>query len=191
MPYPLMRTDRRWFLRAAAAMGGALTGCQKQSKPVEETEPSRLGKPVSAYGEPSKYVTAKRTYRDTKTPEASSSHTPLQDSQGILTPPGLHFERHHAGVPEIDPAQHRLLVHGMVERPVVLTMDEIRRLPSVSRILFVECAGNGGSEWSPKGAPTPPGASVVARVHVMSGEWRALLRNKQRCGARAGCSVHE
>jgi sulfane dehydrogenase subunit SoxC len=170
-----MHTDRRWFLRAAAAMGGALTSCQKQSTPVAEVEPNRLGKPVSAYGEPSKYVTAKRTYRDTKTPEASSSQTPLQDSQGILTPAGVHFERHHAGVPDVDPAQHKLLLHGMVERPFMLTMDEIKRLPSISRILFVECAGNSGSEWSPKGAPTAQRSHGLASCSEWTGVSLALL----------------
>lgn len=163
-----------------------MTGCQKQTKPVEEAEPSRLGKPVSAYGEPSKYVTAKRTYRDTKTPEASSSQTPLQDSQGILTPAGLHFERHHAGVPDIDPAQHKLLIHGMVERPMVLTMDEIRRLPSVSRILFVECSGNSGSEWSQKGAPTAQRSTGLASCSEWTGVSLSLLLAE--AGVKPGAS---
>ena len=72
------------------------------------------------------------------------------DSCGILTPSALHYERHHAGVPRIDPAGHRLLLHGMVDRPLIFTMDEIRRLPSISRVHFLECSGNSSGEWGEK-----------------------------------------
>jgi sulfane dehydrogenase subunit SoxC len=78
---------------------------------------------------------------------ASISFTPLADLSGIITPSGLVFERYHAGVPQIDPAQHRLMIHGMVKRPLVLTMDDLQRLPSVSVIRFLECPANGGMEW--------------------------------------------
>jgi sulfane dehydrogenase subunit SoxC len=73
---------------------------------------------------------------------ANRSWTPLQDLHGIITPNGLHYERHHAGVPDIDPDAHRLLVHGLVEWPLVFTMDDILRFPSVSRLYFLECSGN-------------------------------------------------
>ena len=99
-----------------------------------------------------------------------SSSTPLQDSVGTLTPSSLHYERHHAGIPAIDPAQHRLVIHGMVDRPLVLTMDEIKRLPSVSRILVVECGGNSGSEWGPK-----TGADVQRAYGLAScSEWTGV-----------------
>lgn len=75
-------------------------------------------------------------------PTAAYSDTPLQDMHGIITPNGLHYERHHAGVPAIDPDQHRLLIHGLVERPLSLSMEDIVRYPSVSRIFFLECSGN-------------------------------------------------
>ncbi len=65
---------------------------------------------------------------------------------GIITPSGLHFERHHAGVPAIDPAKHELLLHGLVEHPLALSLAELKRYPSVSRIHFIECAGNSGRE---------------------------------------------
>ena len=69
--------------------------------------------------------------------------TPLQDLDGIITPSGLHFLMDHVnGIPDIDPQQHRLLMHGMVDRPLTFTMDEIRRLPSVSRVYFLECNAN-------------------------------------------------
>src|SRR5437660_7940170 len=135
------RTDRRKFLRLGAAMGGLFTACTKApTTAVEDTEPSSLGKPLSAYGERSGFEKSKRLPTPAglgKSPEIGSSRTPLQDSYGIITPSSLHFERHHSGVPAIDPAKHRLLIHGMVERPLMLSVDEMRRLPSVSQIHVV------------------------------------------------------
>ena len=75
---------------------------------------------------------------------SASGRTPLQDLDGIITPNGLFYERHHGGVPTIDPAQHRLMLHGLVDRPLIFTMDDIRRFPSESRIHFLECSGNPG-----------------------------------------------
>lgn len=72
----------------------------------------------------------------------SSALTPLQAGVGIITPSGLHFERHHNGVPTIDPQQHRLMIHGMVDKPMKYSVEDLKRFPSVSRILFVECSGN-------------------------------------------------
>jgi sulfane dehydrogenase subunit SoxC len=79
--------------------------------------------------------------------ESSISFSPLQDLHGIITPNGLFFERYHAGRPDVDPDQHRLMIHGMVERPLILTMNDIVRFPSVSKIHFIECPANGGMEW--------------------------------------------
>ncbi len=80
-------------------------------------------------------------------PNNFNSLTPLQDLHGIVTPSALHFERHHNGVPAIDPARHRLLVHGLVERPMIFTLKELERLPSASRIAFLECSGNTWDGW--------------------------------------------
>lgn len=77
----------------------------------------------------------------------TSSLTPLQDLDGMITPSDLHFERHHGGVPAIDPAQYSLLIHGMVERPMVFTLAELRRFPGKSAIHFIECSGNGGRAY--------------------------------------------
>src|SRR6266849_5577345 len=145
-------TDRRRFLRLGAALTGAFTAC-KPTPTVEQPEPSSLGKPLSVYGARSPFEKVARLPAAVKNPEIGSSRTPLQDSYGILTPASLHFERHHSGVPRIDSAAHRLLLHGMVDRPLMLTMNDIRRLPSVSRIHFIECSGNSSSEWGPKSAP--------------------------------------
>jgi len=107
----------------------------------------RQGAPIlsPAYGVPSPFESAvARKARDrTPTATAAASCTPLADLHGIITPNGLHFERHHAGVPAIDPEQHRLIVHGLVERPLMFTMSDLMRFPSVSRVHFLECSGNG------------------------------------------------
>ncbi len=90
----------------------------------------------------------------TRTPLSSVSFTPLQNLFGIVTPSGVHFERHHSGMPEVDPAQHRLMIHGLVARPLVFTMDELMRFPSVSRMHFIECGANTGMEWGNVAVPT-------------------------------------
>ncbi|NQZ11094.1 MAG: sulfite dehydrogenase, partial [Algicola sp.] len=78
---------------------------------------------------------------------SSISMTPLHSLKGIITPNGLVFERYHAGVPTINPDEHRLIIHGLVDRPLIFTMDDLRRFPSVSEIKFLECPANGGMEW--------------------------------------------
>ncbi len=78
---------------------------------------------------------------------SSVSFTPIHALEGTITPNGLCFERHHSGIAEIDPAQHRLMVNGLVRTPLVFTMDELRRFPRTSRIHFLECAANSGMEW--------------------------------------------
>ena len=145
------RTSRRNLLRmGAAAMGGGLLATQKA---LALETPGSLGTPLGPYGDRSPYEKAVRFTRQSKTPETGSSFTPLADSIGTLTPSSLHYERHHAGIPNIDPAQHRLVIHGMVDRPLSLSVADIRRLPSQTRVMVLECGGNSGSEW---GATTGP-----------------------------------
>jgi sulfane dehydrogenase subunit SoxC len=100
------------------------------------------------YGQPSPFEkdVIRRPRAPTPTNTAASSMTPWQNLHGIITPNGLHFERHHAGVPAIDPDQHRLVLHGLVNRPLIFTMEDIVRFPSESRIYFLECSGN--SFWT-------------------------------------------
>jgi sulfane dehydrogenase subunit SoxC len=145
------RTSRRHILRiGAAAVGGGLLAQQK----IQAIErPGQLGAPLGPYGERSPYEKAVRWTRQSRTPETGSSFTPLQDSLGTLTPSSLHYERHHSGIPTIDPASHRLAIHGMVNRPLSLSVADIRRLPSLSRIMVMECGGNSGSEWAASTAP--------------------------------------
>jgi sulfane dehydrogenase subunit SoxC len=163
------KSSRRRILSAGAALGGALLA-GRETASAAENEARHLGIPLGPYGERSPYEKAVRFTRESKTPETGSSFTPLADSVGILTPSSLHYERHHGGIPNIDPATHRLVLYGMVESPLSVSVAEIRRLPSVSRILFLECGGNSGSEW------TAPGGADVQRSHgLLSGsEWTGV-----------------
>ena len=105
---------------------------------------------VRAYGNPSKYekdVIRRTVPWLTATPESSVSFTPLHELDGIITPNGLCFERHHSGIAEIDPNDYRLMLHGLVDKPLIFTLDDLKRLPRVNRIYFLECAANSGMEW--------------------------------------------
>src|SRR5467141_3926006 len=115
------RPSRRQLLQIGAAVGGSLLAGQKTS--ALETNPRKLGEPLGPYSERSPFEKAVRWRRESKTPQAGSSFTPLAESNGILTPSSLHYERHHAGIPAIDPAHHRLVIQGMVARPLLLTVE--------------------------------------------------------------------
>jgi sulfane dehydrogenase subunit SoxC len=177
--------SRRWFLGLGTAWSAAVVACRSRAS-VPDPEPTALGAAVSAYGSRSKFEKAVRhVNQNTKVPlQEAASRTPLQETYGIITPSSLHFERHHGGVPEIDPATHTLTVHGLVDRPLVFTMDDLKRLPSVSRIHFLECSGNSGGEW--RGGS---GETDVQRIHGLTScsEWTGvpvstLLRE---CGGHA------
>ncbi|SAK66999.1 sulfite dehydrogenase [Caballeronia ptereochthonis] len=108
------------------------------------------------YGVPSSFEgnVIRRSARAPAMPGSGSSMTPLADLFGSVTPNGLVYERHHAGVPKIDPAQHRVVIHGLVRQPRLFTIDDLLRFPSETRVHFLECSGNTGSEWSgPSGLP--------------------------------------
>src|SRR3984957_10133754 len=85
-------------------------------------------------------------------PGPGGSDTPLEQLEGIITPSGLHYERHHNGIPDIDPATHRLLIHGLVKNPLEFSMDSLMRYPRISAMHFMECGGNSGGN----SGPTPP-----------------------------------
>ena len=78
---------------------------------------------------------------------AAVSMSPLHELEGIITPNGLHFTRTHNGVAHVDPNKFRLMIHGLVDKPLVLTLDELKKYPSESRIMFLECPANGAAEW--------------------------------------------
>lgn len=118
-----------------------------------------LGKPVAVqpYGMPStyeKYLQRRESPGLTRVSASSVAFSPLQGFFGTITPSGLHFERHHQGWYDIDPNKHRLMINGMVKKPLVFTMDDLMRLPSVSRIHFIECGANTGMEWGNVAVPT-------------------------------------
>lgn len=144
---------------ALAAVGLAARPAAAQSPPEPAPWTRSLGAGVAAmpYGVPSKFeanVVRRQSPGLTPQPQSSVSFAPLQSLFGIITPSGLHFERHHSGMPQIDPAGHRLMIHGLVRRPLLLTVDDVMRFPSVSRIHFIECGANSGMEWANAAVPT-------------------------------------
>ncbi len=172
------RRTRRGFMAKALAMGagasaaglaraaGAAAGAAGAGAPVDDPaimnlsrHATSLGQPVAArpYGRPSKWeanLQRRESPGLTRVSAASVSFAPLQGFFGIITPNGLHFERHHQGWWDIDPNQHRLMIHGLVKVARVFTVDELMRLPSVSRIHFIECGANSSMEWGNVAVPT-------------------------------------
>jgi sulfane dehydrogenase subunit SoxC len=160
---------RRGFLRtgsAATVAGAALGTATARGEGRSQGDPRRL------YGERSPFEKTTRFFgASTAALTTGSSRAPLQDLVGIITPSSLHFERHHSGVPTIDPAQHELLLHGLVDRPLRFSMTELRRFPSVSRVHFIECAGNAGREH--RGDPGP--TAQLSHGLVSCSEWSGVL----------------
>ena len=161
---------RRGFLRGAftIAAGGAAVLASVAGRAEFFGDPNilelplhtkSLGRPVAetGYGQPSQYernLQRRESPGLTRVPAASVSFAPLQGMFGIITPNGLHFERHHQGWWDIDPSKHRLMINGLVKNPLVFTMDDLMRLPAVSRIHFIECGANTGMEWGNVAVPT-------------------------------------
>lgn len=162
--------NRRAFLVGATSVLG-LTAAHLLLRPKSSSalrvpdDPTKVpGALATPYGSRSPFEHARRLTK------AQRSRTPLQDLHGIVTPSALHFERHHNGVPLLDPTRHRLLVHGLVEHPLIFSMDELKRFPATSRIMFVECSGNSGKEWKgPKG-------KTVQEIHGLTStsEWTGV-----------------
>lgn len=154
--------SRRRLLTGGLAAGtaiatGALSARTNAASTVDgaPATPSwtqHLGPGVDArpYGTPSAHegdVVRRNVEWLTATRESSVNFTPLHELDGIITPNGLCFERHHGGRADIDPTEHRLMINGLVDEPVVFTVEELRRLPQESRFRFLECAANSGMEW--------------------------------------------
>jgi sulfane dehydrogenase subunit SoxC len=179
--------DRRAFLTGAVKVAGLvaagnlsgdlLASAQAAESATLET-PSWMkmpGQPFRGYGQPAKYEEkVKRIivqpYKDIA-PGAGESMTPLHQLQGTITPNGLHYERHHSGVPDIDPARHELLIHGLVKRPLKFSVEALLRYPTVSRIYFLECSGNSFFNT----AAEPPQKSCGA-IHglISCSEWTGI-----------------
>src|SRR5215211_5815536 len=151
--------SRRALLRSGLIAGAATLGGKAAAAGNPANQPPNVpdwskylgdGVAVRAYGKPSRHE-AHVVRRDvewlTAAKESSVSFTPLHALDGVITPNGLCFERHHAGVAEIDPADYRLILHGLVDKPLVFTLDDLKRFPRLNRAYFCECAANSGMEW--------------------------------------------
>ena len=171
--------QRRRFIRRGVSIAGAalLGGGAKADDGHPSDHPPRWmtvpGRPLSNYGQPAeneqgviRWIAA-----NPAVPGNGVSWTPLQDLAGTITPNPLHFERHHNGVPAIDPAQHRLVIEGLVERRAVLSIENLLRFPRESRICFIECGGNSSSGWRAQ-----PLQSRVGHMHglVSCSEWTGV-----------------
>ena len=151
--------------RTAAAK--APPGAVEYPVPADPTrEQGRVMGVDGGYGSRSQFESEVRWFNPTKT----ASFTPMQSGYGIITPSGLHYERHHGGIPNIDPAKHQLVIHGQVDRPIRYSLADLKRFPTVSRTYFMECSGTTGRELMRATEPT------VQRSHglVSTSEWTGV-----------------
>lgn len=172
------RISRRTLLAGAAVaaggvlLGGLPIGAQEQqgaAPPPVPDDPTKMpGMPTRAVGQRSAFEHPERTPVGEQT---GNSLTPLHELTGTITPADVHFERHHAGVPTIDPARHRLLIHGMVDHPLELSVEDLRRYPAVTRTYFIECSGNGRKAYQ---APTPQMSPQLVDGLTSNTEWTGV-----------------
>ncbi|HWY76509.1 MAG TPA: molybdopterin-dependent oxidoreductase, partial [Verrucomicrobiae bacterium] len=178
------QTDRRGFLKNGAALAGLAVGASAIARPAAAAAEPALEKidELHLYGERSHFVTDVRN-GSINNPErrlkdeavAFGLRTPLQDSVGMITPSSLHFTISHGfEPPDIDPKEHHLLIHGMVDRPLIFSVDELKRLPFVTRFHFVECHGNS----SPRG----PGGDARVAVNATPQETHGFTSCSQWTG---------
>ncbi|MEX2177475.1 MAG: sulfite dehydrogenase [Gemmatimonadaceae bacterium] len=163
---------RAMIAGAAAAAGGALL---KQVVSAEAQESPGAGDPSRAPGTGTTAVGARSAFENpARSPTgvlSGSSLTPLQSLTGTITPGDLVFERHHSGIPAIDPSRYKLVIHGMAARAMTFTLDDLRRLPSVSRVHFLECSGNGRAAYR---APAPGMTPQNVDGLTSNGEWTGV-----------------
>ena len=159
-PMTNAKVSRRKLLTGGAALGGLVAG-STAARAAGTPDPliteiqdwnRYLGDGVDArpYGTPSEFeshVVRRDVAWLTADSKSSVNFTPLHELDGIITPNGLCFERHHGGIAEINPADHRLMIHGLVDKPLVFTMEDLKRFPRENRVYFLECAANSGMEW--------------------------------------------
>lgn len=172
--------SRRQFLQQAA-LGSALVAYSLPSQAKADIDYRELlpesmtkaGGEFTNYGQPSPYEqqVIRWISANPDMPGNGVSWSPLHELQGTITPNGLHFERHHNGVPSIDPAQHQLLIDGLVDKPLVFSVDALKRYPMQSRICFIECGGNSNSSWRSQPIQTAAG---YAHGLVSNAEWTGI-----------------
>ena len=170
--------NRRYFLTRSASVAGTLAAGGVAANAVAQEVPAWMktpGAPMRAYGTPSKFeASVQRPFASgypSVSPGTGSSRTPHQSLEGTITPNGLHFERHHNGVPDIDPAKHELLIHGLVTRPLVFNLASLSRYPMISRTCFIECSGNSGGN---AGAKPPQGTAGAIHGLASVSEWTGV-----------------
>ena len=141
---------------------------------------SNYGMPAQSEREAIRWVVSERSV-----PNMGASWTPLHALEGGITPNGLHFERHHNGVPQLALDKHRLLVHGLVEKPLFFSAEDLDRYPTVSKICFVECGGNSNAGWNPRPLNTRAGMlHGLASCSEWSGVPLAILLDEAGCGRK-------
>ena len=163
--------SRRDFLRSGLAAGTALlapvaagtaTAATQSQPPISLDAPSRrlAGQPFTPYGQPVTHErnTVRRIAANRLVEGNGVGLTPLEDLEGTITPSGLHFERHHNGVPQIDPALHQLVIHGLVKQPLAFGMPQLLRYPMHSETLVIECSGNSNVAWNREPMQRPVGS---------------------------------
>ena len=170
--------SRRKFLTVASAgvAGTVITG-RAVADTLADVPPREVGADLSGHGERSKFVhltmlpEAGPGMRNVDPSDAINSKAPLGKLVGTITPTDLHYERSHSGNPDLDPAKHRLLVHGMTRKQLVFTVDDLMRMPSITRTVFIECTGNGWENWK-KADPNV----TVQNTHglVSTNEWTGV-----------------
>jgi len=165
---------RRAFLKTGAIVASGTTFLSAKAAPPEVDVWSTLpGRPPEVYGNRSDYESDVVRTPGFSPPAlgAGASRTPHGNLEGMITPSALHFERHHNGIPNIDPTEHRLLIHGLVDRPLIFDLESLSRYPLVSRIQFLECSGNSRSLDSDQ-----PVAGTAQSIHglLSCSEWTGV-----------------
>jgi sulfane dehydrogenase subunit SoxC len=150
--------DRRLFLKRGVQFGviSSIAAASTSIATTTENNPADPawmhvpGKPFSPYGMPSSFEdnVVRFPTQNEAVPGNGVSWTPLHLMEGSITPNGLHYERHHNGVPQIDPKQHRLLIHGLVKQDLVFSIADLLRYPMQSKTCFIECGGNSNAGWN-------------------------------------------
>jgi sulfane dehydrogenase subunit SoxC len=154
---------RKFLQRTKDAAAGFVAAMASPSGAVSAIDSTKIqGAPTREYGSRSRFEKLKRRILPARYLSSTGSWTPLGHLDGMITPSSLHYERHHAGVPDIDPQHHQLLIHGLVDRPLIFSLADIRRFPIEHRICFLECSGNTYTEW------TGPAAVNVQQSHGLT-----------------------
>ncbi len=181
---PVLRALAQGGQATAAQTGasGAVSAAAAQTVPLDATKVPGL---------PSEALAGRSMFEQpVLTPTGvinGSALTPHQALRGSITPSDLHFQRHHNGIPIIDPSRYTLTVHGLVDRPLTFTLDELKRFPSVTRVHFVECSGNGGGAYR---APRPDMTPQMVDGLTSNSEWTGVPVSTllQAVGVRSGAS---